>query len=288
MDIIFIIMKKIVLIALAIVAVTNVLGQNTYPDPFIADELRPNGLKWLPDPPKLTGADFTYDFYYYQWGREQREDKKVSEQALFDERAPLDSVYERILKIDLGKETAPEIYLLCERAVSDVHAANKNVKNVWQRTRPFAQFKEPSLKPWEDEEEASTFSYPSGHSSRGWMYAFVLSTVAPEFAEELFARAREYALNRVICGHHWKSDVDASLMLAAGIFAVIVSTDAYQQQLVKARAEYERIRKGITSVPKATIVQHPASTPAYTINGTQATESSRGIIIKNGQKKVKK
>ena len=281
-------MKKIVLIALAIVAVTNVLGQNTYPDPFIADELRPNGLKWLPDPPKLTGADFTYDFYYYQWGREQREDKKVSEQALFDERAPLDSVYEKILKIDLGKETTPEICLLCERAVSDVHSANKEVKNVWQRTRPFAQFKEPSLKPWEDEEEASTFSYPSGHSSRGWIYAFVLSTVAPEFAEELFARAREYALNRVICGHHWKSDVDASLMLAAGIFAVIVSTDAYQQQLVKARAEYERIRKGITSVPKATIVQHPASTPAYTINGTPATESSRGIIIKNGQKKVKK
>jgi acid phosphatase (class A) len=281
-------MKKIFLVALAIVVVTNVWGQNKFADPYMTDEQRPNGLKWLPDPPKLTGADFTYDFYYYQWGRDQREDKKVSEQALFDERAPLDSVYERILKIDLGKETAPEIYLLCERAVSDVHAANKEVKNVWQRTRPFAQFKEPSLKPWEDEEEASTFSYPSGHSSRGWMYAFVLSTVAPEFAEELFARARSYALNRVICGHHWKSDVDASLMLAAGIFAAIVCTDAYQQQLVKARAEYEQIRKGMTNVPKATIVQHPAGTPAYTINGTPATESSRGIIIQNGQKTLRK
>ena len=188
----------------------------------------------------------------------------------------------------MGKETAPEIYLLCERAVSDVHAANKEVKNVWQRTRPFAQFKEPSLKPWEDEEEASTFSYPSGHSSRGWIYAFVLSTVAPEFAEDLFARARSYALNRVICGHHWKSDVDASLMLAAGIFAAIVCTDGYQQQLVKARAEYEQIRKGMTNVPKATIVQHPAGTPAYTINGTPATESSRGIIIQNGQKTLRK
>jgi len=274
--------------ALAIVTVTNVWGQIVYPDPYVSDEQRPSGLKWLPDPPKMTGADFTYDFYYYQWGREQREDKKVSEQALFDERAPLDSVYEGVMKINLGKETTPEIYLLCERAVTDVQSANREVKNAWQRTRPFAQFKEPSLKPWDDEEDASTYSYPSGHSSRGWMYAFVLTTVAPEFAEQLFARAREYAMNRVICGHHWKSDVDASLMLASGIFAVIVGTDAYQQQLVKARAEYERIRKGLTAVSQATIVQHPASTPAYTLNGTPATESSRGIIIQNGQKTIKK
>jgi hypothetical protein len=55
----------------------------------------------------------------------------------------------------LGEQTTPEIYLLCGRAVTDVQSANRDVKNVWQRTRPFAQFKEPSLKPWEDEEEAS-------------------------------------------------------------------------------------------------------------------------------------
>ena len=276
-------MKKLFLMAIAIITVTNVCGQNKFADPYMTDEQRPNGLKWLPDPPKLTGADFTYDFYYYQWGRDQREDKKVSEQALFDERAPLDSVYERILKIDLGKETAPEIYLLCERAVSDVHAANKEVKNVWQRTRPFAQFKEPSLKPWEDEEEASTFSYPSGHSSRG-----PNRQCSSGIKSKFIPYRLSYALNRVICGHHWKSDVDASLMLAAGIFAAIVCTDGYQQQLVKARAEYEQIRKGMTNVPKATIVQHPAGTPAYTINGTPATESSRGIIIQNGQKTLRK
>lgn len=161
----------------------------------------------------------------------------VSVQALYDESASLDDVFEEIMGVELTRESAPEIMLLLQRAVSDAHAANKRVKEVFKRLRPFAQFKEPSLKPEEDEEEAGTYSYPSGHSARGWMSAFVFATIAPELAEKLYARAREYAMNRVICGHHWKTDIDASLMLSAGLFATIVCTDEYQAQLVKARAE---------------------------------------------------
>ena len=280
-------MKKLFLMAVAIITVTSVWGQK-YPDGYLTDETRPNGLAWLPYPPKLTGAAFTYDFYYYQWGREMRENEEVSEQALYDESAALDDVYEGVLGVKLTNETTPEIITLLQRAVSDAHAANTKVKNEYKRVRPFAQFKEPSLKPWEDEEEASSYSYPSGHSTRGWISALVLATVAPEFAEELFARAHLYALNRVICGHHWKTDIDASLMLASGIFASIVCTDAYQEQLKKARAEYQQIKNGGTGVKQAIVVQHPATSQVYTVNGTPAAESSHGIIIQNGQKTIRK
>lgn len=196
-------------------------------------------------------------------------------------------MYEGVLGVVLTEENTPEIITLLQRAVTDAHAANTKVKNEYKRVRPFAQFKEPSLKPWEDEEEASSYSYPSGHSTRGWISALVLATVAPEFAEELFARAHLYAQNRVICGHHWKTDIDASLMLASGIFASIVCTDAYQEQLKKARAEYQQIKSG-TGVKQATVVQHPATSQAYTFSGTPAAESSHGIIIQNGQKAIKK
>ena len=178
--------------------------------------------------------------------------------------------------------------MLVERAVSDAHAANKKVKDHIKRTRPFAQFKEPSLKPEEDEEEAGTYSYPSGHSSRGWMYALTLATVAPEHAEMLLYRARIYALNRVICGHHWKSDTDASMLLAAGIFATIVCTDEYQAQLAKARAEYKQLKEEAAGVPQATAAHHAAPTPAYTVDGTPANDTTRGIIIQNGQKTLRK
>ena len=234
--------------AVAIITVTSVWGQGEYPDGYLTDETRPNGLKWLPAPPKLTGADFTYDFYYYQWGRQMRETEGVSAQALSDESAPLDDVFEEVIGVKLTKETTPEIIQLLQRAVFDANAANTKVKNQYKRVRPFAQFNEPSLKPSEDKKRASTYSYPSGHSSRGWISAFVFATIAPELAEDLFARAHLYALNRVICGHHWKSDIDASLMLASGIFATIVCTEAYQEQLKKARAEYQQIVNSGTGV----------------------------------------
>ena len=54
--------------------------------------------------------------------------------------------------------------------------------------------------------------------------------------------ARQFALNRVIMGRHWKSDIDAGLMLAAALFSDISTCEAYQKQLIKAKAEYESIR----------------------------------------------
>ena len=61
------------------------------------------------------------------------------------------------------------------------------------------------------------------------MFGLVLCTVMPEKTSDILDRAQYYAYNRVICGHHWKSDTDASLMLAAALFANIVGTEAYQQ-----------------------------------------------------------
>ena len=272
----------------AFLATSSVWAQ--YPDGFLTDETRPTQYDFVKAPPSLTSGAFAYDFYYYQWGRGQRDSTGVSEQALSDEAAELFSVYgeSNCIGINLSPETTPEIILLCERAATDAHKANTTVKNKYQRTRPFATFKEESLKPWTDDEEAKTLSYPSGHSSRGYMFALALCTVAPAYTTEIMLRAQQYALNRVICGHHWKSDTDASLLLAATMFANVVCTDDYQAQLAKAREEYQNIISGISGVPQAKIVKHPATSQAYTINGTPADDSSRGIIIQNGQKTMAK
>lgn len=281
------ILKAMTLIAVMAMVATTTWAQNKNPSGFMTDETRPNGLYWLPAPPELTGPDFTYDFYYYQWGRTLRETS--GELALHDESAPLDEVFGKVIGLVLDKTTTPEIMLLAEKAVSDVHAANFKVKNHYQRTRPFAQFKEPSLKPEEDEEEAGTFSYPSGHSSRGWMYALVLASVAPEYAEKLFARAALYAENRVICGHHWKTDTDASLMLCAGIFASIVSTDAFQEQLKKAQAEYQKLKGSGTRIDAPSYASASKTAAIYDMQGRQLnTKPDSGVYIQDGQKFISK
>ena len=233
-------MKKILLASVvALMATSSAWAQ--FPDPFLPDEQRPNGIMWLPEPPSLTGGDFYNDFYYYQWGKEQRDEEWIAEWALWDEGVDLSRVFSPCLDFPLTHETTPEILRLAEAATSDAVRANSSAKNYYKRKRPFATFNEPSLKPEEDEEEALTYSYPSGHSSRGWMYALALATVAPERTEILMLRARYYAIHRVICGHHWKSDIDAGKIEASVIFAAITGTPEYQEQLQKARAEYLKI-----------------------------------------------
>lgn len=280
--------KKLLLAVVAIMSMTSVWAQ--FPDPFIPDDKRSNGINWIPQPPSLTGGDFANDFYYYQWGKEQREEEWVADWALWDEGIDLSRVFGPCLAIELTHETTPEILLLAEAATSDAHQANFIVKNHFQRKRPFATFNEPSLKPEEDQEEAKTFSYPSGHSSRGWMYAMVLATVAPECTEELMARARIYAIHRVVCGHHWKSDIDASLMLVAGVLPQVVVSEGYQAQLKKARAEYLKIKGGDSSSAKAlTANEAKAKTPIYDMQGRvlNGEPTSKGIYIKDGVKFAK-
>ncbi len=231
-------LRAVSMLAMSLLFVATAWAQ--FPDPYLTDDTRPDGTKWIPEPPTMTGGEFGNDFYYYQWGKTQREGDKAAA-AIFDEGAELYQAFSEAFGVPLTYDGTPEILLLAEAATSDAHAANKRVKNFYQRKRPFATFNEESILPAKDEATGREYSYPSGHSSRGWMFALVLSTVAPERTEILMARARDYALNRVVCGHHWKSDIDASLMLTAGVFANVVVTEAYQKQLAKARAEYARV-----------------------------------------------
>ena len=262
-----------------------------YPSPYLSDDTRPDGTKWIPEPPSALSGAFANDYYYYQWGKSQR-DGDTGQQALSDESEKLYAAFSESLGIEMSPTATPEIYLLVESAVTDAHRANKKVKDYYQRRRPFATFNEPSLKPEEDAHEASSFSYPSGHSSRGWMYALVLTTVVPERTELLMERSREYSLNRVVCGHHWKSDIDASLMLTAGIFANIVMTDAFQAQLKKARAEYLKIKNGSsTTAIQNSVNMMPASkkdAAIYNLQGQPVFRASArsGIYVQNGRKFV--
>lgn len=233
---------------LALCCASTVRAQ--YPGPYLTDETRPNGILFLPEPSKSMkdsiGGRFYNDWWYYQWGKSVRELYAVMDNGIELLSEDEEGVFNDIIGLEPG-EKAPEILYLAQAATSDVHAATKTLKKHFQCLRPFAFFGEPSITPDQDEELAREWGYPSGHAARGWMFAYVLSQVAPERANDLARRANAYAMNRVVFGHHLKSDIDAGQMLAAVIFATVSATDAYQKQLKKARREYKRVKqsKGI-------------------------------------------
>jgi acid phosphatase (class A) len=50
-------------------------------------------------------------------------------------------------------------------------------------------------------------------------------------------------MNRLICGRHYKSDIDASLVEATAVMSRLLSNEAFQAQLARARKEYALIKE---------------------------------------------
>ena len=253
-------MKKALILVSAIIMATvsaHAQGNDNADDElvlisYLTDENRPQATKILPQPPSTTGGDFANDFYYYQWGKEQRKIPEIHDAAIRNDTIKIFKAFSDSLGIKLSKSKTPEIINLVETAAADGRLAVKKAQKHFGRMKPYRKFNEPSLKPTAEGEQSLKGgldnSYPSGHATRGWIYALVLSTVAPERTEQLMNCAQEYAMLRVIMGRHWKSDIDAGLIVAAAIFSNIVVTDAYQEQLVKARAEYQAIKNRVKTV----------------------------------------
>lgn len=214
---------------------------------FLSDEERPDPVRFIADPPQPGTGPFENDTYYYHFGKAQRETPRGAQAAL-DEVQWTSKAFSGAAGFAISPEVSPEIFKLAEGARKDARIVNRTAKKHFKRIRPYVYFSEPSISPENDEEYKTSYSYPSGHSVRGWVYALTLSLVVPDSTEALFKRAQEYAINRVICGRHYKSDIDASLVEATAVMSRLMCNKAFTKQLKKARKEYARLRKKLEEV----------------------------------------
>jgi hypothetical protein len=81
--------------------------------------------------------------------------------------------------------------------------------------------------------------YPSGHSANGMHVAMILAELAPSRADALYARGREYAESRYICGSHSVSAAEAGIQSGAIIYAAEHTSPLFRQDMDAARAEVE-------------------------------------------------
>ena len=104
------------------------------------------------------------------------------------------------------------------RVVSTAGAVVDPAKIAWNRLRPY--FVDSRVIPCLG--TPTIASYPSGHANAGYVIAIVLAQIVPEKRAEIFARAQAFALNRVIGGVHFRSDIEAGrlsgTLIAAAMF----------------------------------------------------------------------
>lgn len=120
-----------------------------------------------------------------------------------------------------------------EREAKSVSSAGKKH---WQRLRPYhadpARFPDPI-----EHEERTDYSYPSGHSTRGTLYALVLAELFPAQREALLAKGRDTGWLRVLGGVHYPTDIYAGRVLGQALAREFIRSASFQQDLAEVRAE---------------------------------------------------
>ncbi len=272
----------------ALLATMSVNAQDNTIQPYFELNQMPNLLEIMPAPPSFDSPEFANDVVRYGWGKQQRLDEDRVALAIAD--AEWDDLTKLFLQwkdafgLEINETSTPEIYKLLVTSLATTDPMRKETKAFYHRQRPFERFND-AMPSHEEDELRGEGSYPSGHSLRGWTISLLLAQIAPSHANEIFKRGWDYCNSRVIVGAHWQSDVDASRTAASVGFCALQGSESFIAQMKKAQQEYnEKSGVGISSI-KATQLQ-PAR--IYRIDGTPVNDDTRGVVIEEGRKIVRK
>ncbi len=124
-----------------------------------------------------------------------------------------------------------------DRIGSDVHRLVLEAKAYWERPRPDGVAKKHA-------------SYPSGHAAFAASTAIVLSRLLPEKRDAIFTQARIFAVNRILLGVHFPTDI-ASGWTAGTLAAFVMMHDpAFQRDFAQAQAELRRAHVGASAATR--------------------------------------
>ena len=117
----------------------------------------------------------------------------------------------------------PEVGAFFKRIGSDADSANRHIKSIYKRDRPFLRSAE--LDPCLGRMQG--FSYPSGHATVSRVFGLILSDLLPRQGAIFMRAADQAALNRVIGGVHYPSDIQAGKDLGEILFRKLRQNPAF-------------------------------------------------------------
>jgi len=161
--------------------------------------------------------------------------------------------YSCAVGVNLTPENAPKLAHLMQRATADTGGETNKAKEFYQRQRPFmidkGQICQPQSELYDQKNHRMSYDYPSGHTTNGWTWALVLSSIAPDRAQAILERGRAYGDSRFLCGAHNESAVEAGMLSASATMALVQTKPEYEADRADAKAELDALR---VSGPKST------------------------------------
>ncbi len=198
-------------------------------DPYLAPG-RPDGVALLAPPPEPGSEEEAADL---QLARSVFKSRTTSEEA----RAKMDSklsfsLFTPAIGPIFQPGKLPKTAALLEKVKAEIGDIIDIPKDHWKRKRPCQMDDSLSLGAPDP-----SFSYPSGHSTRGTVYALLLADLFPEKRDAILAVGRDIGWDRVLTGKHFLTDVRAGRVLGQAIMRELMAGPAFLRDLAEAKAE---------------------------------------------------
>lgn len=131
-------------------------------------------------------------------------------------------------------ERCPKLAALFKSVIAEARPVIDVAKKQWHRPRPYVldpqRFSDPA-------DHEGSFSYPSGHSTRATLDAFLLVELFPRHRDAILAQARLIGWTRVEAGVHTPLDIHMGRVLGQALARKLLADPQFQADLAAARGE---------------------------------------------------
>jgi len=161
----------------------------------------------------------------------------------------------------LKKALPASVKSLFDAARADEKKLLDAAKMHFDRPRPVAldAHIQPCLEP------IVNMAYPSGHATWVFMTAVLLADMVPERREAIWARAEDFARQRLVGGVHYRSDIDAGRIAGTVIAAFMLASPSYRADAAVAAADLRNFLK--LHPPGDVLPRKVASSPGTPLAG---------------------
>jgi acid phosphatase (class A) len=222
------------LVLMSILSITPLMGATQFinPNNYNAGDI-------IPPPPQTGSVEYRIDTGYLKNARAASTEEQIkaamtaSHDSVFD--------YSKTLGSWFNSNNLPKTAALFYEVTKETKEAIEVDKHYFVRARP-ATWKETG-----DPEKSDGFSYPSGHTTRAFVWADLLSNAFPDETQALHRQARQKGWYRVILGRHFPSDVRAGKIYGKFLATEFLKSREFQKQWPAVVAEMQAARKAAES-----------------------------------------
>ncbi|HEY1926642.1 MAG TPA: phosphatase PAP2 family protein [Caulobacteraceae bacterium] len=215
-----------------------------------------NIVTWVPPTPVADGPVEVADLTTYFGTRALVSQARGAEAHLDDVYIPPEVAprFKDALGIALDPANADAKFILdtIQLAQLDLEALVKPVKQPVKpdgtggRIRPYVRF--PLLPACDHAVDDSQYhlntsgSYPSTHAGVGMLWALLMSQLASDRTDALFAKGYAFGESRLVCGFHYPSDLAAGRLAATVLVARLQTNKAFQDRMAAAKLKLDGLR----------------------------------------------